>query len=286
MKQLKAQTRVALVVGASSGIGQAIAQELGRHGIKVYAASRSLPDFFEHPENPQTAPQPWLRTVSLDVHLPASGEKAIQRILAAEGRLDYLVQSAGFGIAGAIEDTHLPEARSQFETNFFGSVCLLPAVLEQMRKQRSGLIVNIGSVAGILPVPFQAYYSASKAALAALTSALGNEIRPWHIRCMLVQPGDTRTGFTQARVMARQALQSVYAERCKRSIDRMAHDEQHGMSTSSAARSTVRAMLRRRPPQVLTLGLQYKLFAFAMRLVPNRLVQYVIYLLYAKACST
>lgn len=282
MNQQQQQNRVALVIGASSGIGQAIASELGLHGIKVYAAARSLPDFFEHPENPLTAPQSWLRTISLDVHIPASGERAIQRILAAEGRLDFLVQSAGFGIAGAIEDTHGPEARSQFETNFFGAVCFLPAVLQQMRRQRSGLIVNIGSVAGILPIPFQAYYSASKAALAALTSALGNEIRPWNIRCMLVQPGDTRTGFTQARIIAKQAYNSAYAERCRHSIERMAYDEQHGMSTESAARATVRAMLRRRPPQILTLGLQYKLFAFAKRLVPERLVQYVIYLLYAK----
>lgn len=279
----QSQTKVALVVGASSGIGKAIADELGRRGLKVYAASRSLPDCFDQPGDPLTDPAASMRTVKLDVNVPHSGELAISRILAAEGRLDYLVQSAGFGIAGAIEDTSGPEARSQFETNFFGAVNLLPAVIRQMRQQGSGLIVNIGSVAGFLPVPFQAFYSASKAALAALTSALGNEIRPFGISCMLVQPGDTRTGFTQARIMVQHALNSAYAVRCRKSIERMAHDELNGMSTTAAARAVVRNMLRHRPPQVLTLGLQYKLFAFAERLLPNRLVQLVIYLLYARA---
>lgn len=282
MKQQSAP-KIALVVGASSGIGKAIAAELARQGIKVYAASRSLPDWFDRPDDPAAAPESMLRTIRLDVNNPSSGENAINRILAEEGRLDFLVQSAGFGIAGAIEDTSGPEARSQFETNFFGAVSLLPRVLPQMRRQQSGLIVNIGSVAGFLPVPFQAYYSASKAALAAMTSALGNEVRTWGVRCMLVQPGDTQTGFTHARVMVRQSLNSAYADRCGKSIRRMAHDEQHGMTSDAAARAVVRNMLRRRPPQVLTLGLVYKLFVLAERLLPNRLVQWVIYQLYARA---
>ena len=275
------EVKIALVVGASSGIGKAIAAELGRQGCRVYAAARSLPDYFSDPANPQTAPEPWMRTVRLDVNFPSACEHSVERIIAEEGRLDILVQSAGFGIAGAIEDTVIPEARSQMETNFFGAISLLPSVLRQMRSQKSGLIVNIGSVAGFLPVPFQAYYSASKAALAALTSALGNELRPWRVRCMLVQPGDTQTGFTRSRVLVKNALQSDYADRCRRSIERMANDEQNGMPTAMAARMIVAGMLRRRPPQVMTVGLMYKFFELAHHILPNRLIQYVIYKLYA-----
>ena len=272
--------RVALVTGGSSGIGKAIVFELGRNGYKVYSAARSLADCFDEPENIKSNPEPWLRTVRLDVHFPAQGLKTVDRIVSAEGRLDVLVQAAGFGIAGAVEDTVHEEARSQMETNFFGSISLLPPVLAQMRSQKSGLIVNIGSVAGFLPIPFQAYYSASKAAMSSLTMALADEVRPFGIRCMIVQPGDTQTGFTQARILSRQASQSDYAVRCKRSVLRMENDEKNGMSPDEAARIIVRGMMRKRPPIILTVGLLYKLYALACRILPVRLVRRVVYWLY------
>jgi short-subunit dehydrogenase len=263
--------RVALVTGASSGIGQAIAAEMNRKGFRVYAAARSLPDNLCAE----------LRTIRLNVNDPAAVDLAVAQIIATEGRLDCLVQSAGFGLAGAIEDTLIEEARAQLETNYFGAVNLLPPVLKQMRRQNNGLIVQIGSVAGALPIPFQAHYSASKAALAALTLALAEEVRPYHIRCMLVQPGDTRTGFTSARIMAKAALQCDYSERCKRSIDRMAADEMNGISSEKAARLVVRRMLRRRPPLVMSIGLFYKAAVIASRLLPVCLMRRLIGLIYA-----
>lgn len=277
----KSSRKVALVTGGSSGIGKSIVDELGRGGFQVYAASRSLPDFFDEPDNEKTQPLPWLRTIRLDVNYPSQSARTVERIIAAEGHLDILVQAAGFGIAGAVEDTGHEEARSQMETNFFGSVSLLPPVLAQMRQQRSGLIVNIGSVAGFLPVPFQAYYSASKAALSALTLAMANEVEPFGIRCMVVQPGDTQTGFTRSRILIRNANRSDYATRCKRSVIRMESDEKSGMSPDTAARIIVRKMLRRNPPLVLTIGLIYRLYAVAVRILPLKLVRKVVYWLYA-----
>ena len=272
---------IALISGGSSGIGRSIAYELGRRGIRVYTASRSLADFFDDPDNDKTAPERWMRTVRLDVHSPDQGKRVVEKIVAEEGRLDILVQAAGFGIAGPVENTTHEEARSQMETNFFGSISLLPVVLEQMRKQRSGLVVNIGSVAGFLPIPFQEYFSASKAALAGLTLALDDEVRPYGIRCMIVQPGDTQTGFTKARIVSQRALQSEYSLRCERSLLRMEQDEQNGMSSDQVARIIVRHMLRRNPPVQVTCGFIYKLYALAARLLPVRLARWIIAKLYA-----
>ncbi len=268
------QIKVALVTGASSGIGQALAEKLAKQGVTVYAAARRLENT-RHPDGGN------LHTLRLDVNDQLSCEQAAQQIIAEEGRLDLLVQSAGFGIAGAVEDTSIDQARGQMETNFFGSIRLLPAVLEQMRNQKFGLIVNIGSVAGQIPIPFQAYYSASKAAVSALTLALANEIKPFGIRCMVVQPGDTRTGFTTSREVTDRSLKSVYADRCGRSIERMARDEQNGMTTEVAARVIASRIFRRRPPLLLNLGLVYKAFSLAVRLLPLRLVRFVVGLMYA-----
>lgn len=282
MNEKATPKRVALVTGASSGIGRAIAIELSRHHFQVYAAARRLPDFFDDPLAAAVfAEAASIRPVSLDVNDEAAARQLFSRILAVEGRLDCLVQAAGYGVAGSVEDTGSDEARAQMETNFFGSIHLLPPVLEQMRRQKSGLIVQVGSVAGILPVPFQAYYSASKAALAALTLALADEVRPWGIRCLLVQPGDTKTGFTSARIMTRNAFNPDYAERCQRSVMRMAADEEGGTSADAAARQIVRQMLRRRPPLVMTIGFFYKLVGLASRLLPLKLVRRVIGMIYA-----
>ncbi len=266
-------TKVALITGASSGIGQAIAQELVKRGIRVYAAARSLPDEFRTDGG--------LSTLKLDVNDTEAVNKAVAKVIQAASRIDYLVQAAGYGISGAIEDTQTAEARGQMETNFLGTVNLLQPVLRQMRSQKGGLIVQIGSVAGVLAIPYQAYYSASKAAMAALTMALSNEVKPFGIRCMLVQPGDTKTGFTKSRIMVENALKSDYAERCKRSIDKMAADEQKGITAEKSARHIVRKMLRRHPPLVMTIGIFYKLVVGLTRFLPTRFVQWAVGLIYA-----
>ncbi len=167
-------------------------------------------------------------------------------------------------------------------TNFLGVCNLLPPVLEQMRRQGAGLIVQLGSVAGFLPIPFQACYSASKAAVAALMQALANEVRPFGIHCMLVQPGDTKTGFTTARVVSAANDQLPYADRCRRSIERMASDEQNGMPADQMARLIIRRIDRPRPPLVYTPGLLYKTAALLNRLLPRGWVNAILYRMYAR----
>lgn len=273
--------QVALVTGASSGIGQAIASELCRHGFRVYAAARSLPDYFINSGCEKQVGTGCLRPVTLDVTDEAAVGAIWQQVMAVEGRLDCLVQAAGFGLAGSVEDTAAAEARAQMETNFFGSVHFLPLVLEQMRRQKSGLIVQLGSVAGFLPIPFQAYYSASKAALAALILALADEVRPWGIRCLLVQPGDTQTGFTRSRILARGSEGSDYSRRCGRSITKMAADENRGVPAAAVASQIVRQICKRRPPLVYTPGLLYKIANILTKILPLRLYRRVIGLMYA-----
>ncbi len=259
------------ITGARSGIGLALAQQLAGRGDTGYAlARRRIKD------------EAGLVSLTLDVTDPDQVNRVIGQIIEEAGRIDVLVQAAGFGLAGAVEAMLPQEAKDQMATNYLGVCHLLGPVLAQMRSQSGGLIVHLGSVAGFLPLPFQACYSASKAALSALTLALAAEVRPFGIKCLLVQPGDTRTGFTQARVFSTATWELPYAEPCRRSIDRMAADENAGMSQEKMARLIIRRMDRRRPPLVYTPGLFYKLAALLSRLLPVRLVNGIMYQLYAK----
>ena len=127
-----------------------------------------------------------------------------------EGRIDVLINNAGFGISGAIEETSEEEAYSQFNTNFFGMHRMCRNVLPIMRKQRKGLIINIGSVAGLFSIPFQTMYSASKYAMECYTEALRMEVRDWGIRAVIIEPGDTRTGFTDNRYYCAESENTAY----------------------------------------------------------------------------
>lgn len=273
--------RVIVITGASSGIGKALAEQLSEQGDCVYALARSLPDHMKKEEQVNEG-NGCLYTCPLDVTDPEAVQSVLKRILTREyGRIDILIQSAGFGLAGPIEAMTPKEAKAQMAVNFLGSCYMLPPVLSAMRRQKSGLIVQLGSVAGFLPIPFQACYSASKAAVSALMQALENEVKPYGIRCMLVQPGDTKTGFTSARMISKMDSDMPYADRCRRSIERMAADEQSGMTAEQMARLIVRRINKRRPPSVYTPGAFYKTIYFLQRLMPRRLIQAVLYRMYA-----
>jgi len=160
--------KVVLITGASSGFGKATAEALHARGFCVYATTRAVPA-------PHDAGS--YRSIPMDVDSEVTVAEAVERILREQGRIDVLVNNAGFGVAGAIEDTTVEEARAQLETNFLGTHRLCRAVLPIMRKQRSGRIVNISSLAGLVSVPFQAFYCATKFAVEAYTEALRMEVR-------------------------------------------------------------------------------------------------------------
>jgi NAD(P)-dependent dehydrogenase (short-subunit alcohol dehydrogenase family) len=184
--------------------------------------------------------------LTMNVDDEASVAEAIGTVWRTEGRIDAVVNCAGFGIAGAIEDTPLALAQAQFNTNVFGVMRVCRSVLPLMRRQRSGTIVNVTSIAGELSLPFQGLYSASKFAVEGLSEALRVEVRPFGIGVVLVQPGDFRTGFTAARRVAPHDG-SPYAERTARALAIAAADEGAGADPQQVARLIARIIASRRP---------------------------------------
>ena len=184
---------VCFVTGGSSGIGLAVMRELVSRGFRVYGTSRKVP-------RGAVTRKESLDYVYLDLSDEASISEALELVPAREGHIDLLVNNAGFGVAGAAEDMPFADAEKQMDVNFFGPLRVMRAVLPHMRGDRGGRIITIGSLAAEFPVPFQSIYSASKAALRALTAAMRAETAPFQIELSVVEPGDTRTGFTAARV--------------------------------------------------------------------------------------
>ena len=195
-------SKVALVTGASSGIGEATAQRLAKAGYKVYGTSR---------RGGQAGRQPF-EMLPLDVTSDESVETAVGTLMRLEGRIDLLVNNAGFGVAPAgAEESSIAQARSIFDTNFFGMIRMIRAVVPHMRRQRAGRIINIGSVLGFLPMPYMALYSATKHAVAGYSEALDHELRTQGIRVSVVEPAYINTPF-DANLMKPDAPLEVYRD--------------------------------------------------------------------------
>jgi short-subunit dehydrogenase len=216
-------SKVLLVTGASSGLGYAIAKALAAKNYRVFAAARNL----------RAGASDGFTTLTLDVTQDESVAACIAGIIRSAGRIDAVINNAGFGVAGAIEDTTAAEALSQFETNFFGTHRVCRAVLSHLRAQRSGQIINMSSLAGRIPLPFQGFYSATKFAIEAYTEALRMEVRAFGIAVSMIEPGDFATSFTANRRMTAESIPaSPYYESAVRAIAIMARDEQANQDLS------------------------------------------------------
>lgn len=182
----KVQGKIALVTGASSGIGEATAERLALSGYKVYGTSR----------RGLSPGQRSFEMLTLDVTSDASVEAVVSEVMRLEGRIDLLVNNAGFSTAPAgAEESSMEQARSIFDTNFFGIVRMTRAVAPHMRRQRSGRIINISSVFGFLPMPYMALYAATKHAVEGYSESLDHELRTRGIRVSLIEPANTKTQF-------------------------------------------------------------------------------------------
>ena len=263
-------SKIAVVTGGTSGIGLATAKELLKAGCRVYELSRR-----------DAGVCPEVEHIKADVTKEDEVRAAVDEIVSREGRIDILVNNAGFGISGAIEFTPTADAKHQFEVNFFGMVNMNLSVLPVMRRQGGGRIVNMSSVAAPIPIPFQAYYSASKAAVRAYTLALANEVRPYGIECVTVMPGDIHTGFTAAREKSC-AGDDEYGGRIKRSVAVMEHDERTGMTPEKAGAFIAKTALKPHGKPVVALGFPYKCAAVAAKLLPRSVSNRIVGKIYGK----
>ena len=253
--------KVVLITGTSSGIGQACALHLTQQGYRVYGTSRQA--------NPARRGQaPLFELLQMDVDDEASVQAGINRIMQKEGRLDGVVNNAGFRLAGAVEDTTVAEAKAQFETSFFGVLRVCRAVLPIMRQQQSGHIINISSIAGLIAVPFQSMYSAAKYAVEGLIESLRMEVSPLGIRVVLVEPGDFHTQLTiNSRKTAASQQNPAYADKFNRAVGVMEHDETHGPSPDQIAPLVERILNHPRPRLRYVVGPAYESVALGLKRV-------------------
>ena len=254
--------RSVLITGASSGIGEATAGHLAARGWRVFGTSRSA-----------RAPgdRPGVEFLVMDVCDEDSVDRGVAQVLEECGQLDAIVCNAGNSIYGAVEDVEIEAARAQFETNFYGVLRVLRACLPSMREKGRGRVVIVGSLAGRAPIPFQAHYSASKAALDALSGALRNEVAGFGLHVSLVEPGDVNTPFNEAMQWSTSPAGSAYREGLIRAESVIRESLPKAPPAEDVARCIERALDAASPRARYTVGDSSWLVPFARRFLPDRI---------------
>ncbi len=256
--------KIALVTGASSGIGKATAALLRACGYTVYTLSRHETGEAAH--------------LIADVSNAESVKGALAQIAAREGRLDLLVNNAGMGISGPIELTSEADAHAIFDVNFFGMLSCVQAALPYLRKSKDARIINLSSVAAPISIPYQAFYSATKAAISSLSKALANEVKHFDIKVSTILPGDVRTGFTGAR---RKTPDNGLYPKSDHAVAVMESDEQNGMPPETVARLIVKVAAKKHPKIQYVAGTKYRLFCVIAKLLPANLCNILVGKIYS-----
>ncbi|MDR1940420.1 MAG: SDR family NAD(P)-dependent oxidoreductase [Clostridiales bacterium] len=256
-----------IITGASAGIGEAAAELFLQKGFTVYNISRTPSDVRG------------IKNACADVSDAEAVEQTIERIYTAENAIDILINCAGIGISGSIENTPNGNAEKIFAVNFFGTAYASKRVIPYMRSRGRGAIINVGSVAGRLPIPFQAYYSATKAAVSAFSGALRQEVKPFGITVSTVLPGDVKTRFTSGR-KKNPYDDAAYGDRIKKSVARMERDEENGLPATLIARQIFKLSQKKNPPVCTVGGRAYALITLAAKLLPERLTSFLVGKLY------
>ena len=263
------QRPVVLLTGASSGIGYDVAPLLVRYGYTVYGAARRV-------EKIEELASEGVKALSMDVTDEASMEAAVQQIIDAEGRIDVLINNAGYGSYGAIEDVPIDEARRQFEVNLFGLARLTQLVLPHMRARGRGRILNISSMAGRITMPLGAWYHATKYALEAFSDALRMEVEEFGIDVVIIEPGGIKTpwGLIAADYLEESSRNGVYAAQAQRVAANMRKLYSPSSSLSEPkviSRTILRALEARRPKTRYLVGFGAKPSVFLHTVLPDRL---------------
>ncbi|QKJ63596.1 SDR family oxidoreductase [Flavobacterium sp. M31R6] len=241
--------KVVLITGGSSGIGKSIGEFLHHKGFVVYGTSR----------NPERVLNSIFPLITLDVRNADSIHSAVDKIIEISGRLDVVINNAGVGITGPLEEIPMEEIKNNFETNFFGPIEVMKAVLPQMRSQQSGLIINITSIAGYMGLPYRSIYSASKGALELITEALRMEVKSFGIQIANIAPGDFATNIAAGRFHAPVIKGSAYEIPYGNNLKTMDEHVDSGSNPNEMAEA-VYAVIQNSKPKI-----HYKVGAFMQK---------------------
>ena len=259
------------VTGASSGIGQACAIAFAKNGCAVTGVSRNTE------EKAESFPGGGSLTLR---RLDVTDETAVREFIEILPGVDIAVLCAGMGVAGPAETTPSEMTRRQMEVNYFGTINAAQPCLTRMRGQGKGLLIVIGSIAGRVSIPMQSQYSASKYALEAFTDAVRMEMKKYGVRACIIEPGDTKTGFTAARVTQDDSSAEGYGSVLRKSVAKMASDEQNGRSPESVAKVALALAGRKDPPARVPVGMDYKALMLLLRVMPDRAKELILSKLY------
>lgn len=241
--------KVVLITGGSSGIGKSIGEFLHHKGFVVYGTSR----------NPERILDSVFPLIALDVRDAGSIHSAVAKVIATSGRLDVVINNAGVGITGPLEEIPMSEIKNNFETNFFGPIEVMKAALPQMREQQSGLIINVTSIAGYMGLPYRSIYSASKGALELITEALRMEVKSFGIRIANIAPGDFATNIAAGRFHAPVIKGSAYEVPYGNNLKTMDEHVDSGSNPNEMAEA-VYAVIQNSNPKI-----HYKVGAFMQK---------------------
>ena len=243
--------KVAIVTGSSSGIGYATSLLLARKGLYTYASARNI-DKSASLQSIAGAERLPLKLIQLDVTDDSSVKDAVEKIILEKGRIDVLVNSAGYGLFGAFEDLSMDEIKAQFETNFFGVIRVTQHVLPIMRTQRNGsggIIVNVSSINGLIPFPVISAYVGTKFALEGLSESIAYELEPFGIKVILIEPGAIGSNFMKGSVLSKRALdpESPYSEFVQKVRVKISSDHENATQPEEVAKTIVQAILTEKP---------------------------------------
>jgi len=253
--------KIVFITGASLGIGKAIAEFLQDKNYKVYGTSR----------NPEKFPNAKIELLALELTDTDSIKNAIAKVIKKENRIDVLINNAGIGITGALEEIPTEEINRNFETNFFGQIETIKAVLPQMRNQKYGKIINITSIAGYFGLPYRSIYSASKGALELLTEALRMEVKQFGIEVVNVAPGDFATNIAKGRYHAPIKENSDYKEAYQKTLEQINSHVNSGDDPIQIARIIHKIILKSKPKIHYKVGKPLQKFSIILkRILPDR----------------
>jgi short-subunit dehydrogenase len=259
--------KVALVTGASSGMGHVFALQLNEAGFAVYGVARRV-------DRMSDLRGEGIRTIEMDIADDVSATAAVEHVLAEAGRIDVLVNNAGYGSYGSVEDVPLDEARRQFDVNVFGGARLIQLVLPSMRARRSGTIINITSMGGKIYTPFGAWYHATKFAMESLSDCLRLELKPFGINVVIIEPGAIRTEWSgiAADHLAEASPDGAYAARASKVAASFRSDAAAKQSSPPelVARTLVKAATARRPKTRYAVGFGAKPLILTRKLLSDR----------------